>query len=62
MRPRKRSYPVTTLTIYLIRTFPENVKNLDGSPAFSTWEGGLLGVTNRQMEDFNAFMRQWVGY
>lgn len=45
--------------VYTMRTFPQNVLNPDGSPAFSTWTGGILGVTNKQMEDFNKFHMQW---
>jgi hypothetical protein len=46
---------------FLVRTFPE--KLLDpktGERKFGSWEGGILGVLTRQMEDFNAFIREWV--
>lgn len=45
--------------VYTIRTFPENLKNLDGSQAYGQWTGGLLGVMKEQMEDFNDFHRKW---
>lgn len=45
--------------IYTIRTLPENVSNLDGSPAFGRWSGGWLGVMGRQLEDSNEFHRRW---
>ncbi len=45
--------------VYLIRTFPERVYNMDGSKAFSTWTGGLLGVFTKQMEDHNDFHKVW---
>jgi hypothetical protein len=45
--------------IYTLRTLPQNVYNLDGTPAFGTWTGGWLGVTNKQMEDLNEFYRKW---
>ncbi|WP_141243972.1 hypothetical protein [Sphingomonas lenta] len=45
--------------VYTMRTLPENVRNLDGSPAFETWEGGWLGVTGKQMEDAGEFQKQW---
>lgn len=45
--------------VYTIRTMPENVRKLDGSPAFETWTGGLLGVMGGQMEDNAEFHRQW---
>lgn len=45
--------------VYTMRTFPENVYTLDGSAAFGTWTGGLLGVVGKQMEDFNEFHKRW---
>ncbi len=45
--------------IYTIRTMPENVRNLDSTPAFGTWTGGVIGVLGRQMEDSNEFHRRW---
>lgn len=45
--------------IYLTRTLPENIYKLDGERAFPIWTGGMLGVLNKQMEDFNEFGRQW---
>lgn len=46
--------------IYLLRTFPQNVKKLDGSDAFSQWSGGWLGVMNQQMEDVNRLFDQLI--
>jgi hypothetical protein len=45
--------------VYVIRTFPEKLTTPGGVSAFLTWEGGLLGVANKQMEDFNDFHDQW---
>jgi hypothetical protein len=45
--------------VYTMRTFSENVFKLDGTAAFGTWTGGLLGVVGKQMEDFNDFHKQW---
>lgn len=45
--------------IYTIRTFPEHLTKLDGSAAYPTWTGGWLGVSAKQMQDFNAFHRAW---
>lgn len=45
--------------VYTMRTFPENLKNPDGSRAYSEWTGGWLGVVKQQMEDFNDFHRKW---
>lgn len=45
--------------IYTIRTMPQNVMNLDGTPAFGAWSGGLIGVLGGQMDDNNEFHQQW---
>ena len=45
--------------IYLMRTLPENIYKLDGSPAYGTWTGGLLGVVGKQMEDLGEFSKDW---
>jgi len=45
--------------VYTMRTFPENVYELDGTAAFGEWTGGLLGVVGKQMEDFNEFHKRW---
>ena len=46
-------------SFYTLRKLPENVCLLDGSPAFSTWSGGLLGVVGKQMDDLNEFHERW---
>lgn len=45
--------------VYTLRTLPENVYNLDGTPAFGTWTGGLLGVVGEQKQDLNEFHQRW---
>jgi hypothetical protein len=45
--------------VYTLRTLPENVLRIDGSPAFPKWTGGMLGVTGKQMDDLNEFHKQW---
>ena len=45
--------------VYTMRTLPENVYHLDGTAAFGTWSGGMLGVLSKQMEDFSDFHKQW---
>ncbi|MBE0570369.1 MAG: hypothetical protein IH618_02400 [Ignavibacteriaceae bacterium] len=45
--------------VYTMRTFPSNLKNPDGTQAYSNWTGGLLGVVNEQLEDFNNFHKRW---
>jgi hypothetical protein len=45
--------------VYTIRTLPENIYKLDGSAAYGTWTGGLLGVLSKQMEDVGKFSEDW---
>ncbi|PKH31443.1 hypothetical protein [Shewanella sp. ALD9] len=45
--------------VYTLRSLPQNVYNLDGTKAFPTWTGGLIGVLGKQMEDLTAFHEQW---
>jgi hypothetical protein len=45
--------------LYTIRTFPENLQTPEGERAFPVWEGGMLGVLQAQMNDFNEFHDQW---
>ena len=45
--------------VYTMRTFPENVFELDGTQAFNEWSGGILGVAARQMDDFGEFHKRW---
>lgn len=45
--------------IYTLRTIPENVYSLDNSKKYGTWEGGMLGVLGKQLEDLNSFAKDW---
>ena len=45
--------------VYTIRTFPEHLLFPDGKRAYSSWTGGLIGVAQKQMEDFNDFHKKW---
>lgn len=45
--------------VYTMRTFPENLYRPDGTQAFGQWTGGLLGVLQKQTEDFMEFHEQW---
>jgi len=47
--------------VYLIRTLPEKLFLPDGTSAFGTWTGGLLGVATQQMDDVNEAARTWLG-
>ena len=45
--------------LYLLRTFPENTFSTNGTKAFPTWTGGMLGVANKQMNDLNDLAQDW---
>lgn len=45
--------------VVLVRTLPQHTRNLDGTRAFGTWEGGLLGVVTRELQDVNKMAHQW---
>jgi hypothetical protein len=45
--------------IYTARTFPEHLLTPMGDNAYQTWTGGMLGVLNQQLDDFNDFHRRW---
>lgn len=46
--------------LYTMRTFPENVLTMNGLDAFPVWTGGLLGISNEQIQDFNKFFDEWM--
>jgi hypothetical protein len=45
--------------MYTIRTFPIHLVAMDGSKPFSEYEGGILGVLAKEMEQFSEFSDQW---
>jgi hypothetical protein len=45
--------------IRLIGDLPEHTFNLDGTPAFSSWSGGFIGVMLHQMTDHNELHERW---
>jgi len=47
--------------MYTIRTFPVHLFAMDGTKPFSEYEGGILGVMQKEMEQFTAFSDQWYG-
>lgn len=46
--------------IYLTRTLPEKLYLPTGEEAFGHWQGGLLGVVGKQIEDVNVMARRWA--
>lgn len=45
--------------MYTMRTFPENVKLLDGQQAYGSRQGGLLYQMQAQMDDFQNMNNRW---
>ena len=45
--------------VYTMRTLPENLFLPSGERAYGTWTGGLLGVLEGQVDDFNNFHQKW---
>ena len=46
--------------VYLIRTLPEKLYRPNGEAAFGRWQGGLLGVVAKQMEDASDAAMRWA--
>ena len=46
--------------VYLVRTLPEKLHEPDGSAAYGTWTGGILGVALKQMEDVADAGKRWA--
>jgi hypothetical protein len=47
--------------VYLIRTLPEKLYKPSGEAAFGHWEGGMLGVLGKQMQEATEAGRSWAG-
>jgi hypothetical protein len=45
--------------MYTIRTFPPHLAAMDGTKPFSEYEGGILGVLQKEMEQFTEFSNEW---
>ncbi len=46
--------------MYTLRTFPANLKTLDGDPAYENHQGGLLYLMRVQMDDFTCTTRRVI--
>ena len=47
--------------MYTTRTLPINVTAMDGSHPYVEYEGGVLGVFSKEMEQFGNFSDRWYG-
>jgi len=47
--------------MYTIRTLPINVTAMDGSHPFDEYEGGILAVLSKELEQFADFSDRWYG-
>jgi hypothetical protein len=45
--------------VFTMRTMAENMLTMDGTNAFNSWTGGLIGVVGKQMEDHNRLHEAW---
>ena len=45
--------------MYTIRTFPTHLLTVDGRHPYSEYEGGILGVLSKEMEQFSDFCDEW---
>jgi hypothetical protein len=45
--------------MYTIRTFPIHLSGMDGTRPFPEYTGGVLGVLQKEMEQFTEFSDQW---
>lgn len=43
-----------------VYSFPEFVLSLDGESEFPSWEGGVLGVRAKQVQQLNAMLDHWL--
>ncbi len=48
--------------IWTFNHLAERLRRMSGENAFATWEGGWLGVLEKQQKDLNAFITAWTGY
>lgn len=46
--------------IVAFRLWPQSLKRPSGDQAFQAWSGGILDVLNRQLEDLNKALREWL--
>lgn len=49
----------TQNAVYTMRTFPQNILDINGNMVYNKWTGGLLRVSSKQIEDFNDFNSKW---
>ncbi|MFD1258333.1 hypothetical protein ACFQ3S_16125 [Mucilaginibacter terrae] len=47
--------------LYTVRTFPENVLNLDGASPYEKLQGGAFGVFAGGMDQFSDLSKKWYG-
>jgi hypothetical protein len=45
--------------MYTVRTFPQHLTDMNGAHPFPEYTGGILGVLNKELEEFNEMNKQW---
>jgi len=48
--------------IWAFNNLPASVRRMDETRAYAEWSGGWLGVLNKQAEDLDEFIEEWIGY
>jgi len=46
--------------IWAFNNLPSSVYRMSGAQAYSTWEGGWLGVLQKQTDDLNTMISEWL--
>jgi hypothetical protein len=47
--------------IWAFNHLPERCYSMENEKTFATWEGGWLGVAEKQTDDLNKFIEEWTG-
>lgn len=47
--------------LYITRTFPTHLAAMDGTKPYSEYEGGILSVLQKEIEQFTEFSDAWYG-
>jgi len=48
--------------IWSFNHLPERLRRMDGQRAYGQWQGGWLGVLEKQTTDLSAFISDWIGF
>jgi len=60
LKELSREYTVGN-PVWSLNHVPERVMGMEGYHAYGQWEGGWLGVLEKQTKDLNKFITDWTG-